>query len=447
MNQQNNDQALLPRRSRRLATIIPASHWTSIGYSEVDAQLMERMQTDIKTFCGRKDETKLCLRGRRLENDGALPYHDMLLPHWKKLFKALNGHTSVAAVDIRRIHLPVSVLDIMFPSFQSMNLNELRLSDSRLGNEGYQRLSTFLKDNRSLKYLIIGWDTMDESSVASSFSEAIYKHPTLELLIFYQCGFKSFLGTILEGCKRVSTLSLTHEALSSGGVAIADYIRSNPITEKLLLNNNKLLDSDADLMALALKMNTNLLSCTLMNNEITEEGEKNLLKALYDPISMDSIVECNHTCRIYTYDTRISSIVDQRPLLEQELFNINWADDISTKQKIRKKVVLALCGVDGELFDLSHLNDLPLQLMPRVLELIQEHSWARVQAVQTRPVLRKVLNDLSIDLAQYRQKQLEKDVLSRLFHTLRGWELPLLFQNLGCPSTKVATRKRRKTRR
>ena len=113
-----------------------------------------------------------------------------------------------------------------------------------------------------------------------------------------------------------------------------------------------------------------------------------------------------------------------------ELFKINL-DDISIQQKIRKKVVLALCRQDGELFDLSHFNDVPLNLMPRVLELIQEHTDARTQAVRRMPI------------------QLEKDALSRLFHTLRGWELPLLFENLGSPSSERGEkkRKRRKTRR
>lgn len=88
--------------------------------------------------------------------------------------------------------------------------------------------------------------------------------------------------------------------------------------------------------------------------------------------------------------------------------------------------MLALCGVDGSLFDLSHFNDVPLQLMPRVLELIQKHTTRRSS---NTPV------------------QLEKDALSRLFHTLRGWELPVLFENLNNLSTNAGKRKRRKTRR
>ncbi len=166
----------------------------------------------------------------------------------------------------------------------------------------------------------------------------------------------------------------------------------------------------------------------LMYNNVTEAGKKNVLKALYDPTSMDSIIESNHICIPYTYDTGNLMLAAQRPLIESEVFLINnW--DISIKQKIRQKVILALCGVDGSLFDLSHFNELPLQLMPRVLELIQKHT--------------------EISTKRYNEDQLQKDALSRLFHTLRGWELPLLFENLGSSFAKRATRKskRRKTRR
>ena len=116
MNDQNNNQlTVLPRRSRRLATIIPASHWISMGYSQDDAELMEKLQTDIKKYCDGElssDDT-IDLRGR--EDFSALSHHDMMLPHWKKLFKTLNNHTSeYIKLSISGIHLPVSVCLILF---------------------------------------------------------------------------------------------------------------------------------------------------------------------------------------------------------------------------------------------------------------------------------------------------------------------------------------------
>ena len=151
---------------------------------------------------------------------------------------------------------------------------------------------------------------------------------------------------------------------------------------------------------------------------------------------VDSIVESNHICKAYAqakneYLLSSSSSIFQGPISNwKEVLYTNGLD-INIRKKIRKKVVLALCGQDGELFDLSHLNDLPLQLMPRVLELIQEHSWARKTSIHNN------------------EEQLKKDALTRLFHTLRGWELPSLFQNLHSPSVKRTTgkRKRKKTRR
>ena len=139
---------------------------------------------------------------------------------------------------------------------------------------------------------------------------------------------------------------------------------------------------------------------------------------------MDSIIESNHTCVPLTYDIDAASVVKQRPLLEREVFMINSGDyyksDETIKQKIRKKVVLALCGVDRGLFDLSYFNDLPLQLMPRVLELLQEHTMHRKIVVRSLP--QRLIGH---------PNQLEIDALSRLFHTVRGWELPLLFENLS----------------
>ena len=253
-----------------------------------------------------------------------------------------------------------------------------------------------------------------------------------------RCGLNdaNILGKVLEGCIGLREFRLGYEKLGLASISImADFIRCNHPMKVIHLQGNDISDNDALVLASSLLNNTNLKKLSLIDNEITEDGEKNLLKALYDPTSMDSIVESNHMCKAYTHDIKNVWVVAQRPPIETEVLNINGDNAISIQQKIRKKVVLALCGVDGGLFDLSHLNDLPLQLMPRVLELIQEHTEDRTQEVTSMP-------------PQW-DAQLERDALSRLFHTLRGWELPLLFENQRGPSSGEdgKKRKRRKTRR
>jgi len=265
-----------------------------------------------------------------------------------------------------------------------------------------------------LVQLFLGGDLIDDVAVASSLSDAIKDHPNIQLLAFDNCSLSNntILEKILEGCASLRMVSICNEQLGREGVAaVADFIRCNHSTEIMSLRKNNISDNDTLVLASALKENTNITKLILTGNDYTEEGEKALLKALYDPTSMDSIVECNHTCFPHTFDIKNSSIVAQRSFIEKEVLNINSDKNFSIQQKIRKKVVLALCRQDGGLFDLSHLNDLPLQLMSRVLELIQEHTDARTEEASRRPE---------------RGLNLEKDALTRLFHTLRGWELPLL---------------------
>jgi len=242
---------------------------------------------------------------------------------------------------------------------------------------------------------------------------------------FINCALTNtdILRVILEGCATINNVKIEANKLESEAVAIiSDFIQSNPPptpTEYMNLRHNSISDDDTLLLASSLKNNTHLRLVNLAHNDITEEGEKLLFKTMYDPTSMDSIVESNHTCVIHAWDfTGKESLVQRSNPVEAEVMKINADHDISTKQKIRRKVVLALCGFEGELFDLAHFNDLPLPIMPRVLELIQEHSQIRTHCH---------LKGL------YDENQLEKDALSRLFHTLRGWELPLLFENLHSP--------------
>jgi len=426
------DEAAPPRRSMRLAIIIPASYWISIGYTQAQANAMEELQNDIENYLDVDGgETDMTLQGKGLLVlvNQIIPHHDLLLPHWKKFANELRGRTTVSCVRIRGISLPPPVLDIVFPALQSMNsLIKLVLYRNGLGNEGYQRLSSFLEGNSTLQKLTIVENVIDDISVAGSFSHALKNHAALERLFFNKCGLDNIpiLGGILEACGGIKVLGLCNCNVGLEGVSlISNFICSNhPTLEVLNLNRSKITDNDTLVLASTLKKNTNMKQLNLIrNNDITEEGDKALLNALYDPTSMDSIVDSNHTCVAYTYDVEKSSILAQRPHLEVAVFAINSDDDITIGQKIRKKVILALCGVDGSLFDLSHLNDLPIQLMPRVLELIQEHTRRRIH---NTPL------------------QLEKDALSRLFHTLRGWELPLLFENLKPKKEKKPAARKRK---
>ena len=273
-----SNQSVFPRRSRRLATIIPESYWVSIGYSGDDPYRFELLQKDMKKYCDRDDDNKIELLGTDLGLE-PLPHHDVLLPHWKKFAIGLKRRTSVEEVQILGISLPVSVLDIMFPALQSLSLEDLTLYNTGLGYEGLQCLSAFLKENKSLCQLFVAAETIDDLTVASSLSDTVKDHPCLKVIGFVQCGLNNatILEVILEGCKGKG-LGLAGNNFGSEQVGIlSDFIRSNNSTNVLNLNENKLNDNDALVLASALRKNSNLDELILTENDITEEGQKALM--------------------------------------------------------------------------------------------------------------------------------------------------------------------------
>ena len=116
---QINNQSPL-RRSSRIATIIPASYWTSIGYSEAGGQARVNLQLDMKRYCDGSDDEFTIIKlipkdseGEIYLRDCKLSHNDMMLPHWQKFGDSVSGRNTVKDVHLCGVHLPVSVLDII----------------------------------------------------------------------------------------------------------------------------------------------------------------------------------------------------------------------------------------------------------------------------------------------------------------------------------------------
>lgn len=429
----NQNQAVLPRRSRRLATLIPASHWSSIGYTEEVAVAMEKLQIDMKRMYDgdglEEKEGDLILNLLWMEDDNEclrIPYDELMLPHWKKFANEIKK-TTVNDITIGCIKLPLPILDVIFPAFQSMTLTKMILFNADMRNEGLLCLSSFLRGNTSLQVLVIAFENIVDLPVACTLSDAIDDHPTLRAIGLISCGIGNnagILAKVLTGCTRMAAVNILSDNIRSEGTAvISEFIAHNhPAVKEIKLSNNDISDSDTAILSAALKRNTFITGLDICRNDVTEEGERHMRRALFDTTTLNSVVESNHTSAYLIHPeaerNRISS-------LDAAITEINLGGPLrndTTEQRIRKKVILALSGLDGELFNLHYFNDLPLQLMPRVLELLQEHAEFRIR--------------------RYCEFHLEIEALSRLFHTLRGWELPLLFENLS-PVAATETRKRK----
>ena len=82
----------------------------------------------------------------------------------------------------------------------------------------------------------------------------------------------------------------------SGIDDVAAALATNPQIEILRMAENELNDRDAELIAHALKHNTNLHKLYLEENNITATGFEKIRTTIYDPSSFNAMEAGNHTC-------------------------------------------------------------------------------------------------------------------------------------------------------
>jgi len=160
-----------------------------------------------------------------------------------------------------------------------------------------------------------------------------------------------------------------HAITSHGAKKIALALKKNTNLQHLSLERNRLTEACVPAFTDALRNNSTLLSLNLGGNEIrVTTGRAVLIKnALCDTTSLDAIANSNHTCVLTTSDRGKKYRNDVTK--EIEMKNINSLD--SEGMKIRYKVVLALFSMNTDLFHPRSFDDVPLELMPRLLELVQ----------------------------------------------------------------------------
>ena len=148
---------------------------------------------------------------------------------------------------------------------------------------------------------------------------------------------------------------------------LINAVKENTTLEHLSLAGNNIADKNVPALIEVLQNNTTLRSLDLKDNKIKAKsttGRKDLFKAICDTTSLDSIANnSNHTCCLAVAGCNFGGSN------ENELYKINALENEG--EKIRYKVVLALCSLNKDLYDPRSFEDIPLELMPNLLELIQ----------------------------------------------------------------------------
>ena len=97
----------------------------------------------------------------------------------------------------------------------------------------------------------------------------------------------------------LSSNHITGKSTISSDHYLHDIISRDYGFEDLNLNGNMLDDTDAGLIAKALKRNRNLKRLSLKNNKIEEAGKSALKDCISSTESFQALYNCNHTCTIH----------------------------------------------------------------------------------------------------------------------------------------------------
>jgi len=388
----------------------------------------------------------------------------------KLLSKAMKKHPELSFVNLSNTGLGSNNEAMELILEGSKGINSLILDNHTFGKVGLALVTNFLVRKNAVSEFSLGggcvgkeWE--NRKSNTNALKQCLEKNTTLEQLCLSSNnlglgGNDRILSTVMSGIK--GSVSLVHVDLSGNDIGrvssmklIAKYLASNPSLIYLNLNNNGIKTNSSNILMRALQKNNNLEHLSLARNSITDKGapaitdvlrnnntlltvnvqwnklkieygRQELFKALCDPTSLDSIMNSNHTCRLIVAGKNYGTN-------EEEINKINVLENEGTK--IRYKVVLAYSWMNKDIYDPRSFDDIPLELMPKLLELIQ---------------LEMGYNGYGKEITRNEHKERWMNGLSKIYETIHQWPaFPSLFaRGPGKASlTKTGKLKRKREKR
>ena len=205
-------------------------------------------------------------------------------------------------------------------------------------------------------------------------------------------GFNGYdlLCLLLQFNRNLTCIYLQNNNIqTNGGTHLPDFLATNPPLGTLRLENNNFNDVDAELIASALKQNTNLKHLYVLGgSQITDVGGSSLHDALFDSSSLNAAAVSNHTCYILGLDP-----------------DCGFNNTDTAKVNRGRKIYSILSERNRAKSNVHHLDlefgDDSVTFVPEVLECVQRYSKLRL-GVHVPP-------------------------LSIMFEMLRSWNMPELY--------------------
>ena len=339
--------------------ILSSAYWMSQGIDTHTSVALETFQCQL---CDRKFLNSSVIYIEPQVPNVIITHQDILKLHWIKYIQRLIEVGRVTAFFVERFQLNLPIIDVIVPSLLQMPyIKELGLCNCNVDTNGLLLLAKNLKQNNTLKRLLLNENQIVDVDVANELSHAIEHHPTLQELCISHCGIgtnEHILPSILNGCSNLKILRLNENNISSKNIThIGEFLSCNPMLSCLRLDRNLLVDDDAKHLAEALSTNSNLQYLYIKGNDFTDTGKEQLMRTVMDTTSLNSIAESNHECEIVFNESVATSYINDK----------YW----SRKRKVQYKTLLTLYGMSKETPVIHYFNEIPLELIPHVLELIQ----------------------------------------------------------------------------
>jgi len=397
---------------------IPWSHWEHQGFDANYITGVKHFLNVIKNqTCQLRIGTIEKVRGSRCVHlgtfDDMLLRHDnILMPHWIEFTNALQLYYNIEKFELTftNIQLTPSVKQLLSSSLKGKPISALNLENIRFvsARGGIDFATECIKSIQQLEqFEWINNNLIESTADASYLLNAVISHPSINNIRFtFGHSFGNnidgyeVLCSILTSSKDFISIDFSGNRIQTrGGSEIPDYIAMNTSLTHLYLEENNLNDEDAMLIAQALKDNNSLKEIHLERNVgITDVGRNALLKTMYDPTSLNSLSDCNHTCYIYGINPP-SGIPTNNNSVEWEHLRGG-------------KIFHLLSSRNAEGSNVYHLNlewsdDDSLVLVPQVLGCIFRHSF---------------------NSAQFGGNPARFKPISIIYEIIRGWKMPELFE-------------------
>ena len=396
---------------------IPRSYWLEQGFDDEYATtatgFLRYVQDDVEESRNDTDAMMEVVEiGASLPEGMILRHDDALLPHYMELADAIRINPNIVTLHLWQVELNPSVLKVLLSATQhNEHIDDIGFFNVRLDDdeECLSLLDDIVSTLPSLRSIAWRGDGRESTKITSMLAETAVRSESIQRFELIKC-FRGeqraavgldILTSLLTSGREFHWIRFGENDLS-GIVPICDALASNPPIKILFLTHNLLDDEDAESIAEALASNTKLRALYLDKNRFSTAGERVLMLAVHDNSDLNTLSDCNHTCRIsgigedyrFNGQTNVSEYSDWQ-------FNrgIKIYDELSDH-----------CSENNmSLFLDAELGEDSLSLLPMVLEFVQRYGF-------------------DVDLREESGLHPIQSPLSIYFELLKTWKMPEIFE-------------------